>query len=342
MAVSSQTSLSNASKKLLWLGIAVVVAVIAYTAAWYYGASKIKSALASFMQEQEAAGLSLECANTEIKGYPFRFELFCTKPGMANLVQGGSADAAMLRTAAQVYAPRHIVWEMDGPLDATFASGEKLQLNWQSLQSSLQLTSGGLERSSLIAEGLEIRIPPGAADNAFTGKASHGEAHIRQTNDDLEAATLIRDLVLSVPSPNGAAPTALAPFSASADVTLAQKAGVLDGRIKGAEILHPAAGEIGRVVFDFGEGRVATLSGPFSIDQDGAISGKLAVVAENFTAWQPVLAAAFPDAAGAIGTAMGAIKAMADDKGTVRVNLVIDKGQVLLGFIPLGIELPRV
>ena len=342
MAVSSQTSHSSASKKILRLGIAVVAVVAGYTGAWYYGASKIKSGLATFMQEQEAAGLSLECANTEVKGFPFRYELFCTKPGMANLVQGGSADAAMLRTAAQVYAPQHIVWEMDGPLDATFASGEKLQLNWKTLQSSLQLKSGGLERSSLTAEGLELTMPPGAPESALTGKASHGEVHIRQNSEDLEAATLIRDLVLTVPTLGGGAPTALIPLSASADVTLAKKAGVLDGRIKGAEILHPAAGEIGRIVVDFGEGRVATISGPFDIDQEGQISGKLAVVAENFTAWQPVLTAAIPDAADTIKTAMGAIKAMADDKGTVRINLVIDKGQVLLGFIPLGIELPRV
>ena len=51
-------------------------------------------------------------------------------------------NAVALRTAAQVYAPWHIVWEMDGPLDVTLGNGPAVQASWKSLQSSLQLKLG--------------------------------------------------------------------------------------------------------------------------------------------------------------------------------------------------------
>lgn len=330
---------TTASRRIRNLAVAVVGFTALYSGAWYYGAHEIRSRLQQFMVERQAAGLTIECGNMEVKGFPFRFEIFCTNPGIADLNRGGSADAAALRTAAQVYQPFHVVWEMDGPLDATLATGEKLSMNWSSLQSSLQLKMGGLERSSVAAEGFALRFPSGSADeaSALDMKAEHAESHVRQNNEDLDAAFLARKIALKLPGTG--APVALPVFDASVDATLVGKAGLLDGRIKGPGLLRPATGEIRRAVADFGEGRVTTVSGPLSIDEEGLISGKLSLEAEQFEKWEPLLTAALPDAADNIRTAMGALKAMADSKGTVRVNLVLDKGQVLLGFIPTGIVL---
>ncbi len=341
MTESMAGTSSRASAKIRNLAIGVIAVSALYTGAWYYGAKEIRSRLAALMQEQQAAGLALECGQIDVKGFPFRFEIFCTKPGIADLRRGGSADAAALRSAAQVYQPFHVVWEMDGPLDATLPTGEKLSLNWKSLQSSLQWKIGGVERSSIVVDALQWTFPAGAsaAGEAFSGTAGHSEAHIRQNGNDLDAAFLAQDLKLALPAASGAN---LPPFSISADATLAGKAGALDGRISDRAILHPAAGEIRRVVADFGNGRVMTLTGPVEIDEEGLVSGKFALEAEKFTDFEPVLTGALPEAADNIRTAFGAMKAMADQKGTVRVNLVLEKGQVMLGFIPLGITLPPV
>ena len=336
--MTEQGSRTVASRRIRNLGIAVVAFCLLYTGAWFYAADQIKKRLAATFEAQTAAGQSIECGNMRIKGFPFRLELFCDNPGLANLEGGGSVEVAALRSAAQVYAPFHIVWEMDGPLDATLANGEKLQASWTSFQSSLQVKKGGLERSSMASDGLQVTIPVGAPD-ALSLKAGHGEAHVRQNGEDLDAALLLETVSLKLP---GQTLASLPAFAASIDATAAGKAGALDGRIKGPDLLHPAKGEIRKLAVDFGDGRVATLSGPVEVDEAGMISGKLALQAENFAAWGPMLAAALPDAADNIQTAVGALKAMADDKGTVRVNLVLDKGQVMLGFIPLGIEIPPV
>nr|WP_316656517.1 DUF2125 domain-containing protein [uncultured Gellertiella sp.] len=344
MAVSSQPDHSPASRKMWRLAIVILAGIALYTGAWFYGARQLKTRLVAFMQQQEAHGLTLECGGIEIRGYPFRFEVFCTRPAVADAANGGSLNAVALRTAAQVYAPWHIVWEMDGPLDVTLGNGPAVQASWKSLQSSLQLKLGGLDRASLVADGLSLTLPAASdASTGMTATAGHGEAHIRQNGADLDAASLFGDVALTLPGIFGAAsPPTLPVFSTSIDLTLAKKAGALDGHITGPAILHPANGELRRLVADFGAGRVATLSGPFSIDEQGLISGRLALEAENFTAWQPMIAAAAPDSAANINTAMTAMKGLADARGTVRVNLVIDRGEVLLGFIPLGIELPPV
>jgi hypothetical protein len=337
MAATSRQGQSPASRKIAWLAAAVLIICVLYTAAWFYIAGEIRSRLTMLMSGRQGSGLTIECGGMDIRGFPFRFELFCSKPGLANLDRGGSAEAEALRSAAQVYAPWHIVWEADGPLSATLSSGERLRLNWQSLQSSLQLKSKGLERSSIAADGLELVMPPDGAVGVFNAKAGHAEAHLRQNGEDLDSAVLMRDVALTPPG----TPT-LPLFSASLDATLAGKAGAMEGRIRGNDLLRPGKGEIRRFVVDFGSGRVTTLSGPFDIDEEGRISGKFSVEAEKFVEWRPLLEDALPDEANSIATAMGAIKGMADDKGTVRINLVLEKGQLLLGFIPLGIEIPPI
>lgn len=337
MAVSSRRNRSSASRKILWLGIAVVIVCVVYSAAWSYAAGEIRTRLAAFMANAQASGMTLECGGMEIEGFPFRFELFCSKPGFADLGRGGKAQAEALRSAAQVYAPWHIVWEADGPLSGTLASGETFVLNWQTLQSSLELKTGGLERSSLAADGLDLTRPADGTVGLLKAGAAHGEGHIRQNGDNLDAALLLRDVSL-MPANLPALPR----FSASLEATLAGKAGALDGRIGGDALLKSVKGELQRAVVDLGEGRVATISGPFEIDESGLISGKLAIEAEKFTEWQPLLAAALPEKADAIATGMGAVRGMADRNGTVRANIVLDKGAVLLGFIPLGIQIPPI
>lgn len=337
MAVSSQPDPSPASRKVWMLGIVIVAFIGVYTGAWFYGAREIRSRLETFMKIQEQAGFAVACGDMQVKGYPFRFEVFCTSPGFADLSNGSNLNAAALRTAAQVYAPWHIVWEMDGPLDATVTGGEKLQLNWKALQSSLSLKTRGISRSSLTSEGLTLSVPSGPPAQALQVSAEHGEAHIRQNGEDLDLAALFRSVKLTLPTSSDAK---VPEFSASFDMAVHGKAGALDGRLIAAEILHPGTGELRRLVADFGGGRVATLSGPFSVNEQGLLSGKLSLVAEKFVGWEPLLKAGIPDSADTISTAFGAIKAMADKQGTVRVNLVIEQGQVMLGFIPLGLEIP--
>lgn len=339
MTETSMTAKPSAKIRNLAIGVAAVS--LLYTGAWYYGASEIKSRVTAFLKAQQSAGIGLECGQIDVKGFPFRYAIFCAKPGFADLKHGGSADAVALRAAAQVYQPFHVVWEMDGPLDATLPTGEKTNVNWENFQSSLQWKIGGLERSSLSVQGLQWVFPAGTApeNGATTGRAGAAEVHVRQNGNDLDAAIVARDVSLILPAGTGAR---LPPFSFSIDATLSEKAGVLDGRIRDREILHPAKGEIRRMVADFAEGRVLTLSGPLDVDEAGLVSGKLAVEAEKFSDFEPLLANALPDAADNIRTAFGALKAMADDKGTVRINLVLDKGQVMLGFIPLGLALPPV
>lgn len=87
--------------------------------------------------------------------------------------------------------------------------------------------------------------------------------HLRQNGADLDGAITLTDLSTVIKD----WPQLLPRLNAIADVTLAGKAGMVDGSDTAG--LYGASGELRRLVADIGEGRTMRISGPFSFDNEG-------------------------------------------------------------------------
>ena len=74
---SSQETPTKYSRRIKWLGIAVLVFIAFYTGAWFWGASFVKGEVGKALAAQSANGQVTDCQNLDIKGYPFRAGLFC-------------------------------------------------------------------------------------------------------------------------------------------------------------------------------------------------------------------------------------------------------------------------
>ena len=328
MAASSQ---SRGSRKFWLLGGAIVLVIAVYTGGWFYAASSLRSTVLKAIAPRAASTVSGECADIDFRGYPFRIGLFCSKVDIDDNKNGISASFGALRSAAQVYAPGHIVWELDSPAEIRTAQGLTVSAQWDNLQSSLIAKLRGVDRSSTVIDGLKATAVSTVTGQTVNFDSAHTEIHLRQNGADLDGAISIANSDLAIKD----LPQVFPKFSASIDMTLVGKAGMIDGTDK--EGIHGAQGELRRISTDIGGGKVMTLSGPFSFDEQGYLSGKFKLEIDQLGPWGDSLKQAFPDIAPTVNTATKLLKALAGGGDKVSVDLVVQRGNATVsGFIPLG------
>ncbi len=335
MAASSR---SGVTRKIWFLALAIVLAIAIYTGGWFYAASAMKDKTLAVLGSQEANGITVECTDAEYRGYPFRIGLFCSKVAVDDGRNGISATLGALRSAAQVYNPQHIVWEMDSPAQVRTSHGLTVSTTWESLQSSLIARQRGIERSSTVIQNSTTSLVSSTAGRSFNLAADRTELHLRQNGEDLDAALSLQNARVT----GEGLPELMPAMTTTMDVTLLARAGMIDGTDPNGIALYGTQGEMRKLSADLGEGRVLTVTGPFSIDADGYLSGRLKLQIEQIGAWRDSLAKAFPDVAPALQTVTGMLSALTGGGENASLDITINRGKVFAGgFIPIG-EIPPI
>ncbi|MGK6313190.1 DUF2125 domain-containing protein [Neorhizobium sp. DT-125] len=334
MAASSRSGVTG---KLWLLAFGVVLIVALYTAGWFYAASTLRERTLAQLGSHERNGISARCDDADYRGYPFRIGLFCSKVAVDDRVNGISATFGSLRSAAQVYDPGHIVWELDSPVEIRTGHGLTVSSAWENFQSSLITKLKGVERTSVVIENSKTSIASAATGETFDISAGHTEIHLRQNGNDLDAAMTLEGTDMTMRD----MPRLLPRLTANADVTLAGRAGMIDGSDPNGLVLYGTRGEMRSLSADLGEGRLITLSGPFSFDERGYLSGRLKLRIEQIDAWRNSLGETFPDIAPTLETVARMLSALGGGSNA-SIDLTINRGKVLAGgFIPIG-EIPPI
>ncbi|QFY61585.1 DUF2125 domain-containing protein [Rhizobium grahamii] len=328
MAASSQ---SSSGRKFWLLGGGIILVIALYTGGWFYAASQLKTTVLRAIAPHDSAGVSGECADIDFRGFPFRIGLFCSKVDVDDNVNGVSASFGELRSAAQVYAPGHIVWELDSPAEIRTAHGLSINAEWANLQSSLVTKLKGIDRSSTVIDGLKVVATSSTTGQTVNFDSTHTEIHLRQNGADLDGAVAVMGSNTKIKD----WPQVFPQLTASADITLAGKAGMIDGSDEKG--LYGASGELRKAVADIGDGRTMTVTGPFSFDEEGYLSGQFKLEIERLGPWRDSIKTTFPEIAKSVDTAAKLLKALAGGGDKVSVDLVVNKGNATVsGFIPLG------
>ncbi|MGK9053345.1 DUF2125 domain-containing protein [Neorhizobium petrolearium] len=334
MAASSR---SGVTRKLWLLAVGVVLVIALYTAGWFYAASTLHERTLAQLGSHERDGISAQCGDADYRGYPFRIGLFCSKVAVDDRVNGISATFGALRSAAQVYDPGHIVWELDSPVEIRTGHGLTVSSAWENFQSSLITKLKGVERTSVVIENSKTSVASSATGETFDISADHTEIHLRQNGSDLDAAMVLEGTDMTMRD----MPRLLPRLTANVDVTLAGRAGMIDGSDPNGLVLYGTRGEMRSLSADLGEGRLITVSGPFSFDERGYLSGKLKLRIEQIDAWRNSLGEAFPDIAPMLETVAQMLSALGGGSNA-SIDLTINRGKVLAGgFIPIG-EIPPI
>lgn len=327
-ARDASKGISSASRKFLWLGTAVALAVAGWTGLWFYGAGRIEAYLPTAFAAAGRSGAEPVCENPEIRGYPFRVGLFCTSSGLVLTAEGTRIAAGEFRSAAQVYDPRHLVSEIDGPLTVAGADGLSGRFDWQLLRASSVVAVDGLLRASI--EGRTVTADLDGPDLVakISAAADRFAVHLRRNGTDLDVAAdgetitsplamAMKTFALEAAVPGGA--LLLTPAGVDAD---------LRGR---TVVLH-------RLAAEFAAGGALSVSGTIAIAVDGVVSGDLKVKVSDQASLVGALREVAPAAAAQIEGVAQVIAALDIEPGddAVTLPLTIRDGRMASGFIPLG------
>jgi hypothetical protein len=172
---------------------------------------------------------------------------------------------------------------------------------------------------------------------AFNISAGHTEIHLRQNGNDLDAAMTLQNTDVVMKD----LPQLLPRFTTNLDLTLTGRAGMIDGTDPNGTALYGTQGQMRSLSADLGDGKLITVSGPFSFDEQGYLSGKLKLRIERIDAWRDSLSQAFPQIAPTLKSAANMLSALGRGK-SASLDLTINRGKVFAGgFIQIG-EIPPI
>ncbi|AKI03228.1 hypothetical protein IMCC20628_04559 [Hoeflea sp. IMCC20628] len=324
----STSSGSSSSRKFGWLATAIVGGILLWTVGWFLFAARIIDHLPTALAEMTGANATADCVTADIRGYPFRFGVFCDAMSYANPADGVTATTGAFRSAAQFYKPGHIVAEIDGPLSFS-APGVDAHVDWQVLQASVHAAIHGLNRGSLDGRNISFDIDGIVLAQKFSLQADRITAHARRSGTDLDIAAYGELLQTSLVAGQIADKVTL-------EATLAGQSGLLDRPYTGP--IGTVETQIHRLSIELDKSSSLEISGPVQIGSDGRLSGALQLTVRNQQRFTELAAGFDPALANSLGQfapLLSALDTIPGDDG-ITLPLTLDDNMVSLGMFPLG------
>lgn len=208
--------MASKRKSILAPPLLLLTAIALWSGYWFIGSHVAGTAIANWLTNETGHGRRWTCHDQRIGGFPFRFELTCSS---VSIEEGRiRASAGPLRAVALAYKPNHVVAELDGPAQATLASGHSFDATWSLLRVSAVVSDGRLQRYDSVVEGFKA-TQADAPDGAAVAQAASLETHLRIAPDSPPEAP---SFDVAIDGKGVASPMidALAGSSAPGDLTL--------------------------------------------------------------------------------------------------------------------------
>jgi hypothetical protein len=325
---SNAPSSGSTARRFVWLAVGIVLFGVFWTIGWHLIANRIESHLPASLQQLAGQQAQAKCSNAQVRGYPFRFGLFCDSVGYRNAQAGLSAESGALRSAAQFYRPNHIVSEVDGPVVFSGSAGEG-RIDWQALQTSIYATPGGLDRGSLDGRNISVDIDSADLSGKLGLRAERLTAHARKNGLDFDVAAYAEQVQSDLLSQIRAEKLTL-------EATLPNQAGLLDAPFRAPQGTYQM--QLHRMLIELEEGAALEIAGPAQIGEDGLISGDLNLTIRNQQRFAELAARIDPDSGNLIANVapmLGAFDTVPGDDA-ITVPLTVRNGALSMAFIPLG------
>jgi hypothetical protein len=182
-------------RKFVWLLIAVIVVVGAWSAGWLWAAGEATRQVKLLAEADGETAPKFQCENFNVSGFPFRFDLDCENATLVD--QDLTATFPGLRASVMAYNPTHVIFSAKGPFAYADAfSGSQRRLDFTKLDGSVRLTAvdpirslGGegwrLARFSVEAD--DLAVTDTVAGEIVEASAKHVEAHLVDMPDQFDA-----------------------------------------------------------------------------------------------------------------------------------------------------------
>jgi len=313
----------NYGRRILWLGVGVVVVIVLYTMGWFWLAGRLEGEARAALDSLGERGIEARCENPKARGYPFRLGLYCDSVAFDQPSEQVSVSAGAFRSTGQIYNPSRLVAELDGPAQVSLPGAGPVALDWDVLRASTRLAHPLPERVSL--QGSALKVAPVGGEQVISAETF--EAHMRPNEADLDVALSFAGLTLAPKIVKG---RTVPPLSGEADVSVADGVRLLD---EGAHGLRGKSGTVRNLTLTVGEAGSLSVSGPIAVDDAGLIDADLEVSLRDPKALAKALAEAFPEVRRQIEQGSAGLSFLGTQP---KLPLKIVKGSATLGFIPLG------
>ncbi|MEM8539699.1 MAG: DUF2125 domain-containing protein [Pseudomonadota bacterium] len=320
----------NAKRRIQLLFGFVVMLIVGITAGWFYVAGKIDTAAGDAIEQQAALGNDVRCDGRDVLGYPFRFGLFCDAFAFESQPQGLVFKAGAVRSAAQFYAPRDLIVELDGPANVERSGLQSIWIDWSQMRARILATEPLPQNISVSGQDIII----GQSESQPLLKAAALELFMRVAGSDVDIAGRTTDFEFEsqLDQLNN-----LPPLGGDFDIRVTDGARLL---LEGQQSLRGVDAMIKRVALLLNDDRGIIVSGPATITDDGLLSGDLSLRVVDVDAVLAVLTKALPDAAPLMTAFANGQPRTGENSDEIELQITIDGGQARLGLIPLGMIPP--
>jgi hypothetical protein len=278
-APSPQASAPRKRPRRFWLFapyIALLVAVLAWSAVWWVEKARLEQELPRRAAALQKQGYVAQWSSLKVDGYPFRLHLVLIGPRLGDSAGWGLA-ATRVEAEALAYAPdRWVLVAPEGLIVSRPGQGE-LTVSGKAIRASVGGLGSAEPRLSFEGDGLSLAPAPGAAAPSFAA-IDKLELHLQPGPND-QAAVLVRlDGGVLRPEAGLARLAAGKPFSLVWDSRLTRLSMLRGSNWPGAvQSWRNAGGALTVADARLGLGDVSLQGqgGPLSVDPDGRLKGEL-------------------------------------------------------------------
>lgn len=334
MPSSSTTEIRKSGKFLKYLAGFIILLAIIYTGGWFYLANQLESRVATNLAAFKQKGIDATCDNAAASGYPLRLGLECTKVGWADQAKQLSVVAGSFNAAAQIYDPMRIVSQIEGPAAIDAPGMVPLDITWKDLGSSVRLDKPLPKQISVQGNDIVVNQRNAAAGSAPIAIMKGGKLSFSTTEPKMNIAWSFEKLKIA---DNIVYEHPLPELTGAADIELENGFALLAKPERDITILRGQSGLLNNVDLGFADGSGIAISGPFSVDNEGRISGDFNVTMRNPEGVAQAMRGILP---GEENTISSVLQAMAfvpkDANGAPTLPITVKNGKMSVGFIRIG------
>jgi hypothetical protein len=273
--------------RLFIMPVLLLVAAVAWSAFWFYSASKVDETADAWRAREAKSGRVYDCAKHSVAGYPFRLEVRCAGASVSLVSQTAgqtptqapiTAKLDEILVVAQVYDPKLLIAEFTAPATISDPNDQlSMVARWSTARSSIVGLPGVPQRVSLVFDDPAIDRVSGSGQTPLA-RAKHIELHGRLAEGSPSDHPVIETaLQISGGSVQEVHPLLAQPFEADVQTKLS---GLKDFSPKPwpqrFREIQAAGGHVEIVRSRIQQGDViAIAAGSLGLDDQGRIEGEL-------------------------------------------------------------------
>jgi hypothetical protein len=323
-------------RKLLAL---LIVLTALWSGYWFVGSSVIRNAANDWFAAQAAQGVTAENASLAVAGFPNRFDLTANDIRFADPSSGVGWQAPFAQVFAMTWKPWHIIAALP-PTQVVTLPDQEITVTSEGLRASVRARpSTDLPLAMAVVESGPISA---MSSQGWSGGAQKAVISLGANPDQPAVYDLAADIadlapdpaLLKALAPDGSLPASISEIRLRAKATLTapldRHAGESSPRLAGLDLSD--------VLVTWGEVSL-TASGSLVPDDQGYAAGRIAFTVTNWRKVMPLLVASGtvrPQLAQTVETMLDGLARQTGDAEVLKVPLVLEKGWMSLGPLPLG------